>query len=1253
MTKILTILIFILSLSSITKSQIVIEKTIDWNNSEITQSLLINNTNNIYISGSYNTNKTNNISIKAIFDSLTYTPVSTNEQNALINTHLSDTTILKTTISLDRKISIIDYYFNPYRINNKTNKIEKVIHYRIKLYIQQKTLKNTNVLKQYATNSLLNTGNWIKIKINKSGVYKITYSQLKELGITKPENIRVYSYGGKQLPYANFEKNFDDLNEIPIKINDGNSILFYADSPGNWYYDNSINMFMHSNHYYSKYTYIFLSDAIGSGGLKIKETDNTNLTYNYTTNSFDSYKYHKIPKYNLIKSGRTWYGEKFKPDNEIEFNFNFQNIINTENAYIYTSVVGRKQKKQTCYFNIYNNNNYLARIDINSTYGHYTYGYEYFKKISINNPSATFNLKYSFNGANANMEGYLNFICINTREKIKTSYSQLTIRDRITISANRITKFDIDNSGKSLTIWDITNKTNPTEIISTTTGNITSFISKTDSLKEFIIFENTNYLTPIMEGDDLGLIKNQNLHSCSNYDMIIITHPKFQKQAEELAEIHRKKDSLSVFITQPQLIYNEFSSGTPDISAIRNFLRMFYDRYSSTNQAPKYLLLFGDGSFDNSSLIPTYQNINSLEETKSHVSDDYYGLLDYNEGEYFSNNEIKINGKLDLGIGRFPVQTEEEAKLMIDKVKNYISVKSTGDWKTNLCFIGDDEDFMTHQKQADYLSEKIVRQHYPEFNNYKIYLDSYNQISTPSGQRYPDVTKAINDQVEKGALIIDYVGHGNPRILAHEEILSTNDVKRWKNKYKLPVFITASCEVGRFDDPERTSLGEWFLLNPNGGGIAAITTTRVVYSGENFELSKSVFKNILKSELRMGDVIRIAKNLQSSISTNHRNFTLLGDPALKISIPKNKIVIGNINKNFLQTENKTYLPGDTINALSKILIEGYIDDPIGNPIYENGVLHITIFDKIDTLKVTANDVGQNQTPDTLTFNIQNRILYKGKASINKGYFKFEFIVPKDINYKFGKGKISLYAVLDSSEAIGYSDNIIIGGNADSIIDDNNGPTIELFMNDTLFKNEGITNENPYLIAKLIDENGINTTGNGFGHNITAILDDNQDNIYILNDYYSGDIDKYNSGYVKYQFNNLPVGYHKITFKAWDIHNNSSESTIEFYVYESKSPYISNMYNTPNPFYNETWFTFEHNQPADNFKVNIKIFDLTGNLVSEINQNNTNVGYAINPIKWDGTNLSGAKLPKGIYVYKVTITTQNNTETYKTSKLMIF
>lgn len=1215
--------------------------------------------------------------VEANFDTITYVLVSEKEKEILSKIYLSSIISLEASVAFERKKPVVGYSFNPYRINPDNNSIEKVEHYEISFSFSKKSLKN-NTVKSYNTNSLLETGNWFKIKVNASGIFKLTYSQLAEIGLSQPKNVRIYSYGGKQLSYSNSDKNHDDLVEIPIKMftgndndfNEGDYVIFYAEGPTTWSYNSGLDMFIHSKHNFSEYTYLFISDALGSGGLKIDEEDTNNLNSDYTTTTFDSYKCHEENTHNLIESGRTWYGEKFRPGNSESYSFAFPNIISSESAKIYTGIVGRKQLNQTCYFSILNNSTEISKIEVNGTYSTYTFGHEYKRQMSLSNPSSSINLEYSFVGVNPSMEGYVDFVCINTRESLKMQGSQLMFRDNRTVESNKNAQFKIDNTGKSITVWNITNVVEPFQLKLLSQGNESSFIIATDTLLQFIAFDGSNYLNPIIEGDDLGQVENQNLHGIGNYDMVIITHPDFQDQANELADIHRNQDNITVFVTQPQLIYNEFSSGTSDISAIRNFMRMLYDKAPTIDDAPKYLLLFGDGSYDNwntgeenSNLIPTYQSINSISETASHVSDDYFALLDIGEGEVMSGGIPKIYGRLDVGVGRFPVQTVEEAQLMVDKVKHYLSPASQGDWRTRVCFIGDDEDGQLHQEQADYLSNGIVREYFPEFNSDKIYLDSYNQISTPAGQRYPDVTKAINEQVEQGALIIDYVGHGNPRILAHEEILSTTDVRDWKNWDKLSVFVTASCEVGRFDDFERTSLGEWFIMNPEGGGIAAITTTRVVYAGENFELSKTIFRNALKNDLRLGDIIRIAKNERSASGVNHRNFTLLGDPALKISVPENKIIIGNINGEFLpinntnsilstnshKTEAIQYLPGDTITALSKAKIEGYVDDVDGNLLNKDGILYITIYDKTDTLKVVAH----NNVNDSLTFNIQNKILYKGKASITQGYFAFEFVVPKDINYKFGKGKISLYAVLDSAEAIGYSENIIIGGNADDIESDYNGPEIELFMNDTLFVNGGVTNENPIFIAKLTDETGINTTGNGFGHNITATLDGNQDNIYMLNNYYEGDIDKYNSGAVTYPFTNLSSGYHYITFKSWDIHNNSAESSIEFYVYGSDSPIIENMYNTPNPFYDETWFTFEHNQSFDAFNVTIKIYDIMGNIITELNQNNSTSGYAIEPIHWDGTNSVGAKLPKGVYVYRTEITATDGRKTHKSSKLMIF
>lgn len=1198
----------------------------------------------------------------------TFEPLDAPLTNALGQQITTTDIQVESEIVTERKKTILNYSFLPYRINPTTGAVEKLTAYTLELTTGNALNKKTSI-RTYASNSLLSEGNWFKIKVDTTGIFKLTYEQLAQIGLSKPEHVRLYGYGGAQLPYMNASPNSDDLVELPLFMEKGSDnsfgtgdyILFYTQGPISWSFNETHDMFVHHLHDYSTFTYLFLTSDLDEG-LRINSEANPGAAPNFTSNSFDSYLCYESEFYNLIESGRTWYGEKFFKGGALSLNFTFPSLITSQPVKLLTNIAGRKDNTApTCYFNYSVNNTQLTRIDVSDSYSDYTYAKEYTRQIDFNVSQNNIGLNLSFGGGNTASEGYLDYICLNAREKLVYPNKQLQFRDKESVGSNQITEFRIENAGVAFSVWDVTNPIMPKTLSVNHNGNQSTIIVASDELREFLMFKPSDALTPIIEDNDLGPVANQNLHGIAPHDMVIVSHPLFLDQAEQIAEIHREHDGLSVYITTPELIYNEFSSGTPDVSAIRNFMRMLYERAATEAEMPKYLLLFGDGSYDNrtkgngnSNLTPTYQSINSLSETTSYVSDDFFGLLDPSEGEYL--------GALDIGIGRFPVQTADEAQLMVDKVKQYLwGESSSSDWKSTVCFIGDDGDGGLHMLQPDQIS-KIIYSSHPEFNVKKIYLDAYQQISTPSGQRFPEVTEAINQQVDQGALIIDYVGHGNPRILTHEEVLTSSDVRSWTNYDKLSVFVTASCEVGRFDDYSRTSLGEWFLLNPNGGGIATLTTTRVVYSGGNHNLNTNFVNVVFNTDLRLGDIIRIAK-VNTSGTTNKRNFTLLGDPALKLAIPENKANVFDINGKpvpFAQQEINLNEPNDnlkiksftlsaldTLNALSKANISGYIQQTNEQVVAQNGTLFISVFDKMDTLYTYGQD---NQV---IQFQMQDKLLYKGKASITNGYFNFDFIVPKDINYKFGTGKISLRAKLDSTEAIGYFSDFYIGGNAEHADVDFNGPEIKLYMNDTLFVNGGTTNENPVLLAVLTDESGINTTGNGFGHNITAVLDNNPEKLFILNNYYQGAIDKYNCGEVRYPFKNLTPGYHTISFKSWDVYNNSSESVIEFYVHDAQSVVMDKLQNSPNPFYDHTYFTFEHNQAQTDFSVLIEVFDMMGTKVSEIKQNQSGGGYKTEPIRWNGTSLAGAKLSRGIYIYKATLSTTDGQKTTQSSKLMIF
>jgi hypothetical protein len=1214
-------------------------------------------------------NSNNNyISVKANLLKATYRKLNDDERYLLDYWVPAEKVDINCTLAKEKKKQLIYLKFTPLRNNPLTNKVEIIETYSIEIDGETNTLKSSQS-KAYSSESLLKSGNWYKIKVDTTGVYRLTYDELKIIGISNPEYTRVYSYGGKQLPLWNNVDNFDDLNEIPTEIdrgsdntfNTGDYIMFYAVGPATLSYNSTKKMFLHTLHGYSDFIYLFLTSDLGEGS-RIQSLDLNEVTPVTTSSSFDDYRYHEIEKYNLVRSGRRWYGEKLKPGDKDSILFYFPNLVNDEKISGYISVAGRKGPTSgSTYFSFTHNNKSISTITVDNSYTEYTYATNYTQTFSFNptSPSKIY-LKYMFYSATSSPEGYIDKICLNARENlIFNTGHQLLFRDS-RIPDNIYARFNINNNGHSIDIWDVTTPTKPVKMASQVEGESSGFnFLNGSSISEFVAFDESGLLKPIIEGDDLGLVANQNIHAEPTADLVIVSNSKFLQYADSLADLHRQKDSLSVLVVTPQQLYNEFSGGTPDVTAIRNYMRMLYNR--SEVNPPKYLLLFGDGTYDNknimgsgSNLILTYQSETAESETTSFVTDDFFGMLDDNEGANV--------GALDIGIGRFPVQTEDEAKVMVDKVKQYMSTGSMGDWRNKVTFIADDEDSGVHLTDADAVC-KYIDKSYPEFNINKIYLDAYKQVSISSGERYPEVTKAIKEQVERGSAIIDYVGHGNPRLLAHEEILTVQDVKSWTNDDKLSLFVTASCEVGRFDDHDRTSLGEWIILNPNGGGVVAFTTTRVVYIQNNATLNMNFFKYVLNRDLRMGDIILSAKNnTGDGEEINKRNFTLLGDPALKLALPQNKIIVTEVNGNdvvsnkeielansseYYQSPELKAFTNDTINALDTVRISGKVVDSSNNTIYKNGILYISIFDK--SVSITSNG-NNNTTPEV--FELQNSVLYKGKDTIVNGSFDFSFIVPKDINYNFGNGKISLYATIDSIDATGFSNDFMLGGTSDAVISDWDGPEIKLFMNDTNFVDGGVTDANPVLLAQLIDNSGINTTGNGIGHNITAILDDDQDNVMILNNFYEGYINLYNSGEVRYPLSSLATGKHSIVFKTWDIYNNSSKAQIDFIVYDDANVVIENLKNYPNPFYDYTDFVFEHNQPYGVINVVIEIFDLTGQEVARLTTEENNGSYAINPIRWTGTSNGGAKLAKGLYIYRAHLTTSDGRENTKSSKLMI-
>ncbi len=1201
-----------------------------------------------------------------------YKPLTSDELRSIIFLNeLPSEFTLNTYQTFGRGIPSVSLSLLPLRRNPGTNIIEKMTSFSIEVIPGNEPAGIPDVGKTtihtFQENSVLSSGEWFKVSIKKSGIYKLTYTDLTELGISNPENIRIYGNGGKALPLMNRDPRPGDLTENAIYMekgtdgifNTGDYILFYGQGVVTWELNQSLNLFQHVINDFSDYTYYFLTSSFGPGKRiesipAVTEPADTILT------SFDDYDYHEKNLYNLIQSGQQWLGEKFDYTTIFDTTFSFPNLNTTYPVILVANVASRSS--ETKYFNISINDQYseyigVSSVDITANTGTYARQNSELFQLSGNGDNIT--VKITYNKDENSDEGWLDYLTINARRQLEMTSRPLFFRDAQSVRQDRIAEFRVQNADAQTIIWDISDINNVRLVETSDYGGGMAFKAYADELKEYVAFKkNMEFPSPLIDKNNMQ-VENQNLHGTAPHKMLIVTHPMFLNQAEKLAEFHRMQDGYSVFVTTTDKVYNEFSSGMPDISAIRDFTRMLYNRSGEDENALKYLLLFGDGSYNNISkkegnpnFVPTYQSVNSMTYTLSYVSDDFYGFLDLNEG----GSDSMSYYLLDIGVGRLPVGDTTEAKHAVDKILAYNSSQAMQDWRNTLLFVGDDQDGNQHMEQANSLAD-YIRTNYPEFVVKKVLLDAYKQVTSANGNHYPDVNQAILDNFNKGILIFNYSGHGSENGIAEEQILLKQDIEKLNNKGKYPLFITATCEFSRWDNmiidekgnyKEQSSAGEAALLNANGGAIALLSTTRVVFAPSNHYLSQNFYyKAFLRDEKgqrhRMGEVVRLAKNAVGQ-NRNKLSFTLLGDPALQLAYPEYKVITDSING--------TNISGslDTVKAFREITVSGHLADQENNLMENfNGTAYPLVFDKVQTIKTLSND-DPEQTP--LEFSVQENLLFKGRASVTNGRFKFSFIVPKDISYTIGKGKINYYAQNGNVDAHGYFSEFLIGGTSDLLVGDFTGPEIELYLNDENFRDGGITDKDPVIYARIWDQNGINTTGNGIGHDIIGILDGNTNGPIVLNDYYQTRHDSYQGGEVIYQMNDLSPGYHTLSVKIWDVFNNSSERLINFKVIDSDELILEEVYNFPNPLTENTYFQFEHNMPDQDLTIRIDIFDFSGRLICSIHRESYSGGYRSEPIEWDGRDMNGNKMPRGIYPYRIAVETVEGHYAAQFQKLMI-
>lgn len=1127
----------------------------------------------------------------------------------------------------------------------KNNKVEKLVSFTISITENQNKLKSAKVVYPWKATSVLGSGKWIKIKTKDRGIYKVTYDQIKQWGFANPDQAVLYGTGGYMLPFMNDDLSFDDLATYPVwkgKDNSGKDCLFFY-STGDVSFSQNLEtgMFSHLQNYYSTETYFFLSDQ-GNGRTIDKAAALTEAAGRKVT-SFPKYEYSEKESVNLMSSGSRWFGERFNPGSSQTASFALENPELNQPASILVSAVSRSSGTSTMAVSL--NGKSLKSIpfqSINTTDPTNWYADDGNGLYTENLPSKNIQIKLTYQGGNSSSEAWLDYISVSYQSLLSMNADVYSFRGRGVDGQIPISEFVLANAVASTRIFDVTDQANTFEVPANYADSQLKFKSNSGLTREYVAF---NPGGTIPSAELVGTVANQNLHAAELSEMIIVSHPTLLKVANDIANLHRTSDQMAVQVVTPEVIYNEFSGGLPDPAAFRNYFRMCYDQGKQTGKNTlKYILLMGDGSFDNRNIqgknlnfLPTFQSDNSLSPTESFVTDDFFVFLDEKEGGSY--------GTVDLGIGRIPARTIEEAEIVLDKIKTYQMKESMGNWRNVVTFIADDgntaDGYTTiHTDQAESLA-RYVNKNYPSFFTDRIYLDTYKRVMTAGGEKYPDVNVAINNRVKRGTLILNYTGHGNAKGLADESVIDITGINSWDNYNRLAVVVTATCEFSRFDENE-TSAGEYVLFNPIGAGVGLFSTTRLVYSGANFVLNSKFFKYVFEKDqqgnnLRLGDVMRLAK-AAANTGINQLNFTLLADPALRLANPSNKVVTTSINGNDAKIET------DTINTLSVVTVKGYVANSQGAKLTTfNGEIIPTVYDKEMQLETLGN-AGQ----ETTSFNSQNNIIYKGLASVKNGEFEFSFFVPKEISYKVGKGKILYYAYNESVDASGYFDDFYLGGSFNSTITDSNGPEIDLYMNSESFKDGGTVSASSVLLANIRDDTGINTSGIGIGHDITAVLDEDNSNIMALNDYFQSDMNSYTSGKIVFPLTGLSEGEHVLKVKVWDVFNNSSEKEIRFVVKDDFR--IETVSNYPNPMQGETRFVFTHNQPDETFDVELEVFQSTGSRVDLVKEKIGSQGIESLPLEWIPAERQ-VKMKPGVYIYRISATTKDGKKSSGSGRLV--
>ena len=1101
-----------------------------------------------------------------------------NRYHAITTEQLPELPRIQQYVGVSRKSGTLYAQFVP--LVFREGKYQKLVSFQLQVKSAPagKTRRASSSGDRYAAHSVLSSGHWAKIRVPETGFYHLTDALIRKAGFKNPKKVKIYGYGGELQPEVltgEYLSETDDLKEVATCTIKGKR-LFHASGPVSWASNTTL---ARTRNPYSDYGYYFLTESDDEP----LTADSASFVSSYYPSASDYHDLYEVDDYAWYHSGRNLYtSEKLTVGSDR--NITLPGVHST-----------------------------TTQINVNLSY------------------DSKFVATLLMNGTT-----------IGTLTASSGLTSSGTLSDGNAVATQASWKFLLPDSVMKTTDNKLT-------LRQTSGGEVRlDYVSLCYSTPKAL----TDFTTSLPVPEYLYDITNQDHHADSAVDMVIIipTSQKLLSEAERLKTLHETYDSLRVRIVPADELYNEFSSGTPDANAYRRYMKMLYDRAGTEADQPRYLLLFGDGAWDNRmlssgwrSLSPDdfllcYESENSFSATKSYVSDDYYCLLDDNEGGSI------LKDKFDAAVGRLSARTAEEAKILVDKIYAYRTNAYAGAWQNTLCFLGDDGDQNRHMQDAEAVVS-TVKSLYANYDIKKIYWDAYTRVTSSTGNSFPDVTRLIKQQLQKGALVMNYSGHGGPSLLSHEAVLRITDFGE-ASSLRLPLWVTAACDVAPFDG-QSDNIGETAMFNKKGGSIAFYGTTRTVYASYNRLQNQSFMKYLLASKngrrLTIGEAAYLAKNDfvsgSTEMLTNKLQYVLLGDPALTLASPTEQAVIDSIN-------GKAVADGiQQLKAGSKVTLKGHLP---GHADF-NGVVTITVRDIEETIVGKQNDPVATET--ALEFQDRPNTIYNGSDSIRNGQFSFSFAVPKDISYSDKTGLFLVYAVNNdkSLSAHGECESFTLTGTED-LSNDGVGPSIYCYLNSESFVNGSTVNATPYFYAELTDKDGINVSG-GIGHDLELIIDNDMNLTYQLNERFQYDFGDYCKGKVDYVLPELSDGPHKLLFRAWDAQNNSSVAELSFVVNATQQPTLSNVICTKNPATTSTSFVISHDRAGSEVDVELEVFDTSGRLLWRKSETGipTDQTYTID---WDLTTGNGSRLKTGVYLYRVLISNNGSSKASQAKKLIV-